>query len=367
MTRFIETARRCATAMTTAIAVAVGLLAAGTPALAQQPMQNMTYYVVKNLLSTPAFVALENGFWAEQGLNVQIKMTSGGRMVVQALQAGDAQLGHVAISGTLPIARAGGDKLIGVIPYYNAPDYMGKASAYAIIGRKDRGIDAANPASIIGKKLAFTAGTDEYYMKQWFRKRGLDITKTQTVSVLVEDMPVTLSQGLVDAAVPWEPYASQIIRELGTNAVILSRGEAGLISDNVGVVGSEEWIRKNPELVEKFITGIAMATKFIRENPKETADIVARYLDGLNIADASEGLKNLVWDPRISVCSLEGSVRSGNGLAKSGQIKMDRPFVPADFYDRAAYDKVIAKHPELFPVSPPLPTRIEDCKGQLDG
>ena len=344
---------------------AAALLALAILPARAQTMQNTTVYVVKNLLSTPEFVALENGYWAEQGLNVQIKMTAGGRMVVQALQAGDAQFGHVAISGTLPIARAGGDKLVAIMPYYNAPDYMGKASAYSIVGRRDRGIDPANPASILGKKIGFTAGTDEFYMKQWFRREKLDIGKMTLVSVLVEDMPVTLSQGVVDATVPWEPYGSQTIRELGANAAVMSRGEAGLISDNVGVVVNEDWLKKNPALAEKFATGIAAAAQFVREHPVETAEIVGRYLDGLNQADALEGLKHMVWDPRISVCTVEGSIRSGNGLAKTGQIKMNRPFEKADFYDLTVYEAVLAKHPEYFTGLPPLPTRVEDCKGAL--
>jgi hypothetical protein len=109
-----------------------------------------------------------------------------------------------------------------------------------------------------------------------------------------------------------------------------------------------------------------MAAKFIRENPKDTAEIVARYLDGLNMADATEGLKHLTWDPRISVCVVEGSVRSGNIMIRSGQIKQDRPFVAADFYDLTAYRAITTKHPELFTDLPPMPTRLEDCKGQLD-
>ena len=340
--------------------------AAAVPDAGAQTMQKITIFVVKNLLASPNFVALENGYWADQGLDVQMKMTSSGRQVVQALQAGDAQLGHVAISGTLPIARAGGDRLVSAMPYYNDPAYMGRASAYAIIGRKDRGIDAARPETMLGKKIGFTAGTDEYYLRQWFRREKLDIGKSQMVSVLVEDMPVTLSQGLVDAAVPWEPYGSQIIRQLGANAVVVSLGEAGLISDNVGVVGKEDWIKAHPEIVEKFITGLAMAAKFIRENPQETAEIVARTLDGLNVADATAGLKRMNWDPRISVCTVEGTIRSGNGLVRNGQIKMDRPFVAADFYDMTAYDVVIRKHPDLFAGLPPLPAKLEDCKGVLD-
>ena len=343
------------------LTLSVGLAA---PAWAQA-MQDTTVYVVKNLLSTPHFVALENGYWAEQGLNVKIKMTAGGRMVVQALQAGDTEFGHVAISGTLPIARAGGDRLVSIMPYYNAPDYMGKATAYSIVGRRDRGIEAGKPETMLGKKIGFTAGTDEFYMKQWFRREKLDITKMTLVSVLVEDMPVTLSQGLVDATVPWEPYASQTIRELGANAAVMSRGDAGLISDNVGLVVREDWVKNNYDKAEKFATGIAQAAQFIREHPLETAEIVGRYLDGLNQADAIEGLKRMVWDPRISVCSIEGSIRSGNSLAKTGQIKMDRLFVKADFYDTTVYDRVLAKHPALFAGLPPLPTKIEDCKGPL--
>ena len=336
------------------------------PCVAQaQKMTDVTVYVVKNLLSTPHFVALENGYWADQGLNVRIKLTSGGRNVVQALQAGDAQIGHVAISGTLSVARAGGDRLIAVMPYYNAADYMGKASAYSIIGRRDRGIDPASPASIHGKKLGFTAGTNEYYMRQWFRKHKVDPARVQPVNMLVEDMPVALAQGLVDAVVAWEPYGSQILRELGANASLLSRGEEGLMSDNVGIVVREDYLKKNPEIVEKFAIGIATA-KFIRENPKDTAEIAARYLDGLNLGDAAEGLKHLIWDPRVSVCVIEGSIRSGNGMIRMGQIKMDRPFTAADYYDLSVYEKVLAKHPDLFAGLPPLPIRIEDCKGKLD-
>jgi ABC-type nitrate/sulfonate/bicarbonate transport system substrate-binding protein len=331
-----------------------------------QTMERLNTYVVKNLLASPHFVALENGYWAEQGLDVQMKLAGSGRIVVQALQAGDAQLGHVAISGTLPVARAGGDKLISVMPYYNDPGYMGRASAYAIVGRKDHGIDPANPASLLGKKIGFTAGTDEYYMKQWFRREKLDISKSQTVSVLPEDMPVTVSQGLVDAVVPWEPYASQVVRELGANAAVMSRGEAGLISDNVGIVGKEDWIKAHQDIVEKFAIGLALAAKFIRENPHETAEIVSRTLDGLNLGDAEEGLKHMVWDPRISVCTVEGSIRSGNGMVRNGQIKMDRSFVAADFYDMTVYDRMTAKHPELFTGLPPMPAKLEDCQGKLD-
>ena len=45
---------------------------------------------------------------------------------------------------------------------------------------------------------------------------------------------------------------------------------------------------------------------------------------------------------------------------------MDRPFTAADYYDLSIYEKVLAKHPDLFAGLPTLPAKAEDCKGQLD-
>jgi ABC-type nitrate/sulfonate/bicarbonate transport system substrate-binding protein len=349
-----------------AIALAAYFSAAASPASAQQ-MRDVTFMVVNNLFSTPAYVAAENGYWAKQGLNVTVKLTGSGRAVVQAVQAGDAQFGHAALSTTTASARASGNMLKGVIAYYNAADYLAKAGGRAIIGRKDRGIDAANPKSMEGKKIAhLTGSTNEVYLREWFKKHKLDISKSQLVSVPVENMPITIAQGLVDAVAPWEPYNSQAISALGANAVVVSRGEEGLVTDVIGAVAHEDWIKKNYDFVEKFSIGLMEAAAFVRKNPKESAEIATRYLDGLNVADGTEGLKWLTWDPRVSICTITGLVRTGNEMIRSGLLKKDKPFEPADFYDDTVFQRIVSKHPELFADLPPLPKTLAECKGQLE-
>lgn len=344
----------------------IGLTATLAPAGAQE-MRDVTFIVVNNLFSTPAFVAVENGYWLALGLNVKLKLTASGRQVTQALQAGEAQFGHASLSTTTASARASGNLLKGVMPYFNAADYIALGGR-AIIGRRDRGIDPNDPKTMLGKKIAhLTGSTNEVYMREWFNKNRLDIAKSQLVSVPVEDMPITITQGLVDAVVPWEPYIAQAVRELGGNAAIVSRGEPGLVPDVIGVVANEEWIKKNYDLLEKFSIGIAQAAQFIRHDPKAAADIDTRYLDGLNVADATEGLTYLRWDPRISLCTDIGVMRAGNDMIKEGLIKRDKPFVLADFYDKTVLDRVLAGHPELFADLPALPKTAAECKGQLPG
>jgi len=203
-------------------------------------------------------------------------------------------------------------------------------------------------------------------LREWFRKRKLDITKSQLVSVPVENMPITITQGLVDAIAPWEPYTAQAIRELGPNAVVVSRGESGLVADIIGVVANEDWIKKNYDFIESFATGIAEATLFVRKNPKESAEIATRFLDGLNIADATEGIQWLDWDPRVSICTIDGLVRTGNEMIRSGLLKKDKPFAGEDFYEDTVFRRVLDKHPEFFADLAPLPKTLAECKGPLD-
>ena len=85
------------------LACAAGLafgLVGFAPRAEAQEMKEVTFIVVNNLFSTPAFVAVENGYWTKQGLNVKVKLTSSGRQVTQSLQAGEAQFGHAALSTT---------------------------------------------------------------------------------------------------------------------------------------------------------------------------------------------------------------------------------------------------------------------------
>src|SRR5438093_6327986 len=145
MRRTSGTTRRRLIAAAGALAMGFGGLA---PQAQAQAMTEVTFIVVNNLFSTPAFVAVENGYWTKQGLNVKIKLTSSGRQVTQSLQAGEAQFGHAALSTTTASARASGNLLKGVIPYYNAAEYVAKAGGRALVGRKDRGIDAADPKSM---------------------------------------------------------------------------------------------------------------------------------------------------------------------------------------------------------------------------
>ena len=325
--------------------VAALAFAAGTASAAEAPSgaapKDITFFAVNNVFATPSFVAVEDGFWAKRGLNVKLKLVTSGREVTEGLQAGEAQLGGASFSTTTASARASGNMLKGVIPYFNDAGYIALASGRAIIGRRDRGIVADDPRSMIGKKVAYLTGsTQDVYLRAWLARNGIGFGQIQVVSVPVPDMPITITQGLVDAAVPWEPYTAQMVRELGPNAVEVSRGAAGFVTDLIGVVANEKYIDTHQDLLEPFALGLAEAAQAVRRDPERAAEIATWYLDGLKLVDAVDAIKHLTFDPRVSLCTDIGLVETGNDMVKDGLIKMAQPFVADDFRDLRVLAKI---------------------------
>ena len=91
---------------------------------------------------------------------------------------------------------------------YDAANYIRKASACSILGRRDRRIEPTKPEAVIARKIGYAAGTNEYYLRQRFRKKQLRSAIARPVNMLVEDMPGTLKQSRRDAVVACEPYGS---------------------------------------------------------------------------------------------------------------------------------------------------------------
>ena len=83
--RTVASATCAGLACAAGLAFSLGMLA---PRAEAQEMKEVTFIVVNNLFSTPAFVAAENGYWTKHGLNVKIKLTSSGRQVTQTYMVG---------------------------------------------------------------------------------------------------------------------------------------------------------------------------------------------------------------------------------------------------------------------------------------
>src|SRR5215471_4388846 len=192
-----------------------------------------TFGTVSNLMHTEEYVAAQEGFFAQQGLNVKLKIFDSGSDVNKAFQAGTIQFGSSSTTA-VPSARAAGLPLTMVVAGMNDATSTSYDGPLGIIGRADHGI-TAKASSLKGKRIGVLLGsTTEQYLRLYLEKNGMTEKDVTLVNLQVPDHPVSLQQGDIDAAASWEPYVTQEISELGPKAVVMSRGE-GLLGYTVGM------------------------------------------------------------------------------------------------------------------------------------
>lgn len=324
----------------------------GQPSGGQQKFAKAVFGSVSNLMHTPEYVAVQKGFYAQNGLNVQLKIFSSGSDVTKALKAGTVDFGSASTTSVQPARAAGVPlKLLGgEMNDATSAEYDGPLG---IIGRKDRGI-TSDPSSLEGKKIGSLAGsTTQDYLRLFLQKHHMTEKDVHVVNLDVPDHPVSLKQGDVDAVVSWEPYVSQEVKELGGNAVTVSRGDP-LVGYVIGMGALDSSIASKKATVQKFVAAMAEADWYIRQHPDQAAAAAANYLQGLDVGLATEAIRNHAkWDPRISPCTEKAVDKATHDLAKSGEITKVMPV--NQLVDTSFIDNVEKQHPEWFKDLPPLP------------
>ena len=311
-----------------------------------------TLGTVSNLMHTDEYVAAQEGFYAQNGLNVKIKIFESGSDVTKAMQAGTVKFGSASTTA-VPAARAAGVPLKLLVGGMNDATSSLYDGPLAIVGRADRGI-TTKASSLKGKRIGVLLGsTTEQYLQAYLQKNGMTEKDVTLVNLQVPDHPVSLKQGDVDAVASWEPYVSQEISELGSNAVVVSRGE-GLLGYIVGLGVLDPTLQNNRALVLKFVTAAAEADAFIRKNPQKAAQDAANYLPGLNVNMAADAIKNhMKWDPRLSACTQKAMKEGAAQLFQAGDISKQVPL--PDMMDTSIIGQVEKAHPAWFADLPPVP------------
>src|SRR5215470_6550571 len=311
-----------------------------------------TLGTVSNLMHTDEYVAAQEGFYAQNGLNVRVKIFESGSDVTKAMQAGTVKFGSASTTA-VPAARAAGVPLKLMVGGMNDATSSLYDGPLGIVGRADRGI-TTSASSLKGKRIGVLLGsTTEQYLRLFLEKNGMTEKDVKLVNLQVPDHPVSLKQGDVDAVASWEPYVSQEISELGSNAVTVSRGE-GLLGYIIGLGVLDPTLASSRALVVKFVTAVAAADSFIRKNPQKAAQDAANYLPGLNVNQAADAIKNhMKWDPRLSACTQTAMKEGADELFKSGAITTNVPLT--DRMDTSIIGQVEKDHPAWFTDLPPVP------------
>lgn len=225
---------------------------------------------VPNTNHTGIFVALEKGWYADEGLAVEVIQPGEGGTPVQVVAAGKADFA-ISYQEELTNARAEGIPVVSL-----AAIIQHNTSGFA--SPKDKGI--IRPKEFEGKKYGAWGSPIEYAMlKVLMACDGGDVDKVEFVNVGWADYFVVTERDVDFAWIfyGWTGIEAEL-RHKPLNIVMLKDWDR-CVPDYYTplIVTGEQQIKEKTDLVRRFMRATAHGYKFAIENPAEAAEILIQH------------------------------------------------------------------------------------------
>lgn len=295
--------RRAAALVAAALVLAGALAATGSssPQAPRATVENVKYATSFGQFGRDAFVyvAIEKGYFREQGLNVSV-VPGLGTDNARLLASGQIDYSGSEITGNM-IGRVVGDfpvKLVAV---------TSQATQAAIATLAESNI--RTPKALEGKTLADLPASIVIRLFPLYAKRaGIDASKVNIVPGTPQTLPSLLATGRADAIGQFTVGVPTLVKAAGGRPVRTfkySQYLKGLLGN--GIVTTDERIRTKPGEVRRFTRAILKGLNYAVHNPGESGYIMQKYVP---IADPVAAANEL----RILKFFVENKCTRQNGI-----------------------------------------------------
>jgi ABC-type nitrate/sulfonate/bicarbonate transport system substrate-binding protein len=268
------------------------------------------------------FVAKDQRFFEENGLEVDLVQVSSGPVAVAAMAANEAQFYTVSATGSALGAMASGLDLVWVAGLIN------KLDGYFYVAPKIQ-----KPDDLKGKTIgvqSFGGGIWMFTMMT-FDHWGINPERDKIQLRVIGDQSVlvqALGTGIIDGAVLGYAYSSVVQRNGGR--LLADLGTLKIPYQGTGLVARRGFIGASPDTVEKLLRALVKANLFLQDKANQPAVVRSlrkwlRLPASENTDDLYERMKSL-YDRRISP-TREGVQNALRVLSKAdpkyGKLKVD--------------------------------------------
>ncbi len=223
----------------------------------------------------PVYVALDQGFFAQRGLEVTIiGDTLGGPTAIQAVASGSAEAGLASLPALIN-ANASDLPVVGVSDIQSA---IGDQPLEEFFVRADSAIHSL--ADLRGKTVAVNLWYSSFHYTILMALEQAGVAEEEVTFVLLpfEHQALALERGQVDMIGLMQPYTAYARQAYADTFRLLFTafdvfGEKQFTTHFL----HRDWAADNPAAARAFVDGIADAIDWIAANPEEARTIIARY------------------------------------------------------------------------------------------
>lgn len=216
--------------------------------------------VTHSVFYAPQYVALEQGFFADEGLNIELTNGGGADKVMTAVLTGQADIGLAGPEACIYVYNQGKDD------YPVVFGQLTKRDGSFLVGRADVPFswELLRGKTVIGGRAGGVPEmTLEYVMRQNGVVPGTDATVDTTVQFNM--MAGAFTGGNGDFVTLFEPTATEVA-QAGKGYILASIGQESGEIPYTAYFAARSYVDANPETVQGFVNAIARAQQWVAEH-----------------------------------------------------------------------------------------------------
>lgn len=242
--------------------------------------------VTHSVFYAPQYVAIEAGFFEEEGLDVDLLLTQGADKTMAALLSGEAQIGFMGPESSVYVYSQGSEDY--AINFAQVTKRDGTFLLSREPMEKFSLADLKGKEIIGGRKGGMPEMTLEYVLKQNGLILGEDTANGQTnvrTDIQFAAMGGAFIGGEGDFVTLFEPTATEV-ESSGEGYVVASIGQLSGEIPYTAYSALKSYMGKNPDLLQRFTNAIYKGQQYVaNHSAEEIANIIQPQFSELSHKD----------------------------------------------------------------------------------
>ncbi len=281
--------------------------------------------VTRSVFYAPQYVAINNGYFKENGIEIELTTGQGADAVMTAVLSNQCDIGFAGPEASIYVYNEGKEDYAEVFAQLTKRDGSFLVSKTNTDNFKWE--DLKGKTVIPGRKGGVPYMTLEYVLKQ----KGLN-PQTDLIlddSIKFDLMAGAFTSGDAEYVTLFEPTAS-LTQEQGKGYVVASVGEAAGEIPYTAYFAKKSYIQGNENIIQGFTNAIYEGQKWVKEHKsEEIAEVIKDFFPDTNVdllAKAIQSYKDIdAWND-TPILKEEAFNRLQEVMTMAGELKEKAPY-----------------------------------------
>ena len=243
--------------------------------------------VTRSVFYAPQYVAIANGYFEEEGLELEITTGQGADKVMTAILAGQSDIGLCGPEAAIYVYNEGKEDYAQVFAQLTQKDGSLLVSKEPFENFKWE--DVKGKTVIPGRKGGVPYMTFEYVLKQNGINPETDVNLDD--SIKFDLMAGAFTGGEAEFVTLFEPTAS-MTEDAGKGYVVASVGEAAGEVPYTAYCAKKSYIEENSEIIEGFTRAIYKGEQFVEQHSaNEIAEIIQYFFPDTTVDSLTKSVQ----------------------------------------------------------------------------